>query len=441
MKLLSPLSYLAAGLSAFLLVRPKAPPASVLLWMPRMYAQALAPLLAAVGAIAALVGLRRRAWGVAGAGATAAALAARYLHSVSAYHNAFAEAFGNDWEQRLPEDLRPQLAPPRRPLRRWQIRPRRWTPMRGALPLALHQPDIVYGRHPTADTPLLADLWQPPAHLPRSGLGVIYVHGGAWRRGDKDMGTRTFFRRLAGQGHVVMDIAYTLTPDTRLEIMVGDVKRAILWFKAHAADYGVDPERIVLIGGSAGGHLALVAAYTPNHPAFQPGPDAGDAAVRAVVALYPPTDLFGMYEETQSVYGHLLASESAAVRLKDKVLLTTFTVMGFLPNGPEGKRNNYIAHLLGGAPHEIPDIYELLSPIRLLGCHCPPTLLLQGAGDFFKFSPAVRHLHEALRAAGATSVFIEYPHADHAFDLVLPQISPVAQAAIYDMERFLALMV
>ncbi len=432
MRLLSLITYLSAAASAFLLARPKNPPASVLLWLPRAYVQALAPVFAAIGLVGSLVGLFRRDWKLTAAGAVGAGLSTGYLRTVSAYHNAFAAAFGDDWEQRLPEHLRPFT-----PFRRW--RAPRWLPLRVGMPIAKRQADIVYGKNPDG-VELLADLWLPNDAIARSGLGLIYVHGGAWKRGDKDMGTRTFFRRLAGEGHVVMDIAYTLGEGTPLDVMVGDVKRAIVWQKAHAAEYGVDPDRIVLIGGSAGAHLALVSAYTPNHPAFRPGPEDGDTSVRAVVAYYPPTDLEGMYERTQTAYGHLLDAEQQDMRLKDRALFTTFDALGFLPDRPNGGRKNYIAHLLGGSPDDTPQAYALLSPIRLLGPHCPPTLLLQGTEDFFQFAPPVRQLYTDLQAASVPAVLIEYPHADHAFDLVLPQISPVAQAAIYDVERFLALI-
>ncbi len=72
-------------------------------------------------------------------------------------------------------------------------------------------------------------------------------------------------------------------------------------------------------------------------------------------------------------------------------------------------------------------------------------LLAQGAFgggvDVFGMTGSVRTLHQALRAAGVRSVLVEFPSIDHAFDLVLPQVSPVAQAATYDVERFLVLMV
>jgi acetyl esterase/lipase len=66
--------------------------------------------------------------------------------------------------------------------------------------------------------------------------------------------------------------------------------------------------------------------------------------------------------------------------------------------------------------------------------------LLQGTSDIFGMGPSVQRLHQALRAASGPSVLVEFPRTDHAFDLVLPQVSPAAQAAVHDVERFLALM-
>jgi acetyl esterase/lipase len=89
---------------------------------------------------------------------------------------------------------------------------------------------------------------------------VVYLHGSAWCMLDKDVGTRPLFRHLAAQGHV----AYWLFPETDLPGMVADAKRALAWMKHHAADLQVRPDRVVVAGGSAGGHLGLLAAYAPT---------------------------------------------------------------------------------------------------------------------------------------------------------------------------------
>ena len=116
---------------------------------------------------------------------------------------------------------------------------------------------------------------------------------------DKDIGTRPLFRHLAAQGHVIVDVAYRLFPETDLPGMVADARRALAWVKHHAADLQVQPNRIVLAGGSAGGHLALLAAYTHDDPTLTPAELAGsDPRVCGVVSLYGQADLAAHYDHT-----------------------------------------------------------------------------------------------------------------------------------------------
>ena len=83
-------------------------------------------------------------------------------------------------------------------------------------------------------------------------------------------------------------------------------------------------------------------------------------------------------------------------------------------------------------------MYDLVSPITHAGADCPPTLLLQGQHDFIMPADAARQLHQKLVEAGARSILVEFPQTTHGFDLFLPQVSPAAQAATYEVDRFLA---
>jgi acetyl esterase/lipase len=275
---------------------------------------------------------------------------------------------------------------------------------------------------------LLCDIWQPPENVARSGLAFIYLHGGCWYLFDKDFGTRSFFRHLADQGHVIMDVAYRLCPEVDIYEMLGDVKRAIAWMKANAARYQVNPERIVLSGGSAGGHLGLLAAYTPAVSALNPPDLQGrDLSVRAVVSYYGPTDLRACYEHLE----------------QQRIIGMPRVEIG-LPASGEIKTNfadaGRLDILLGGHLHEIPEIYELASPVTHIKPSSPPTLLIQGAPDIIAPITATIELHRKLTECGVPAINIVYPLTNHAFDL-LPEVSPPGQAALYDTERFLALMV
>ena len=444
--------YVSALLSIVPFLKPEDRSIAALLWLPKLLAGALSTIVGITGGVGAVVGLIRRDWKLAGAGFLGAGLAARFLREIPAPEGPFEAAFGADWADRVPDALRlpateqvPAIeqVPATKQVpaaQRAQRRARRWSLPAGAPGDAQLQRDVVYGQSPASGRALLADLWQPPAGTPRTGLGVIYVHGGAWRIGDKDMGTRTFFRRLAGLGHTILDISYTLWPEADLPTMVTEVKQAIVWLKENGPAHGVDGERIVLMGGSAGGHLALLAAYTPDHPAFQPAPDAGDTSVHGVVAYYPAVDFL-----TMPIQGgpRQPASHGVFDKVADAMMERLFRLYAEDVEARVGgaiRFDNFAAALLGGRADEIPDTYRLLSPIYHVGAHCPPTLLLQGSDDVFGLTPGVRRLHKVLEEAAIPTVLVEYPHSDHGFDLILPQVSPLAKAATLDVARFLALL-
>lgn len=420
-------SLILGFLAALLPFNPTGRTSGILLWAPKLLAGALAPLIALLGALLGALGLRKRDPLAVGAGLAALGLAGRYTALVVRPHHAFDAAFGADWPARIPPALQPRLAR------------RRWTPL--ALPPRVkHTADIVFYSDPSSGTPLRADLWLPPAGVQPTGLGVIYVHGGAWRLMRKDMFTRPLFRRLAGQGHVVMDIDYTLAPAADVPGMVADVKRAVVWLKRHASDLGISPDEIVLMGGSAGAHLAMMAAYTADDPEFQLGDGSGSTAVRGVVAFYGPADLLAIYDDVEAARERLHRRKKPW--LYGYVAEKLLQLIGLVPANTSVERSgNFMADLVGAGPEENPESYRRLSPIAHVGPHCPPTLLIQGSDDIFGLAPATRRLHAALRQANALSVLVELPQTDHAFDLALPWVSPSAQSAAYDVERFLALMV
>jgi acetyl esterase/lipase len=388
--------------------------------MGKLLAGALAPVLGIVSGLGGVLGLMRRDWRLAGAGLAGAGLAAKYIGALPSSQGAFAAAFGPDC-----------VVP----------RTRRWSLLARAPGGATWRRNLVYGRNPDTGADLLADLWAPPPGVPPSGLAAIYVHGGAWRVGDKDLGTRTFFRRLAAQGHVVLDVAYTLWPKADIPTMVGEVKQAILWLKENAGPLGVDPEHTVLMGGSAGGHLALLVAYTPDHPELPPLTGAGDTSVRGVVAFYPPAELLDWWEQFQDkILGHQGHGPQGLVDRAAEGFFAKLFMLHSRDLEQDLAFRDLQPAIVGGRPDEIPETYRLLSPLSHVGPHCPPTLLLHGSDDVFALTPGVRSLHRSLREAGVRAVLVEFPHTDHAFDLVLPAVSPVAQAATRDVERFLALL-
>jgi acetyl esterase/lipase len=426
------LAFISAGLSVLHVYRVRSTSGAALSG-PKILAGALSPVLALFGAIAAGLGALLGAPLALLGGILGVTLSGRYVARASAPHDGFQKAFGPAWEQRIPAAFRARLLP------------RRWVGVLPQVPEPRWQCDVPFWTIPGADRQLLCDVWQPPEGVPASGLAFIYLHGSGWHFIDKDVGTRPLFRHLAAQGHVVMDVAYRLCPEVNWQQMAGDPRRAVAWMKTHAAKYGVDPTRIVLAGGSAGGHLALLTAFAPDHTVLTPADVQGmDLSVCGVVSWYGPSDMRVYYTYAGIPFAMPVgeSNQDAGSRFADWIT----GAMGFEMKPPASWRpeqsvQEAMMHgLLGGSPDEAPEAYHLFSPVAHVGSHCPPTLLLQGEHDMIVSAEAVCDLADKLRAAGVPVVHVEYPQTEHAFDLILPQISPPAQAALYEAERFLALL-
>ena len=431
------LAFVSAGFSALHFYRIRSA-GGVILAVPKIVAGALAPFLIIAGLVGAALSLLARTPLALAASVFGVGASARYLWRVVTAAGDFSQAFGSGWYDRISP-----LQASRMLQGRWTWRPARPPEPRWKRDVPLY---TIAGRGgPGSERSLIADIWQPPAGVAPSGLAFIYFHGSGWHFLDKDVGTRPMFRHLAAQGHVIMDVAYRMCPETEWWGMLADVKHAIAWMKANASRYGVDPAHIVLGGGSAGAHLALLAAYTPQCDNLTPvALKDADLSVRGVVSWYGPTDMNVYYRYA----GRLLSSivgegeETPAAQLQQRLM----AMLGFDMSPPAHwqpgltVQDAMMRALLGGRPDEVPDVYRRASPVTYAAPGCPPTLLLQGEHDSFVSAEAVRALAAKLREAGVPVVHVEYPQTEHAFDIVLPRLSPAAQAALYETERFLALL-
>jgi acetyl esterase/lipase len=223
--------------------------------------------------------------------------------------------------------------------------------------------------------------------------------------------------------------------------MVADAKRAVAWVRTHAADLEIRPDRIVLAGGSAGGHLALLAASTHQDPTLTPAELAGsDPSVCGVVSLYGQADLAAHYHHT---------SQHKTCRPDDPQPdwdAPPPPWMGRLLGPNAGRLKLHIAPagrldwLVGGTPSQVPDRYAQLSPLHRVHPGCPPTLLVHGEHDEMAPVAAMRHLHQRLQQAGVPVTGVYLPHTDHAFDLLATAWSPPARTAIHVLERFLTVL-
>lgn len=425
---------LIALLSILFFVRLRWPAPA--LWAAKLFISALSPVLALTGVLAAAVGLVTGSLFLGLIGFYDALIFFIYIIRITRpprFSAEFEQIYGSQWERQI-----------RRRQKKYFIR-RRTALKLPAVPIPQMKQDVPFVTIPGSERQLLCDIWQPNEKVTRSGLAFIFLHGSAFYILDKDFCTRPFFKHLAAQGHVIMDVAYRLAPETDIMGMVYDAKRAIAWMKENADAYGVDPNRIIVGGGSAGGHLALLAAYTVNDPQFTPAELEGkDLRVCAVISEYGPTDLAVLYYHTNQ---HL-TTRAIPGKPKKKVptqvpawmkkrMGTDFHRLGF---DKEFEKTGALRPLLGGHPDECPETYALLSPLTHVHPGCPPTLLIHGEHDIMAPVKTTRDLYARLMVAKVPAVLHILPQTEHGFDFILPAISPSAHTAFYDVERFLALM-
>lgn len=422
------LGLLAAGVAAIVL----RPVNSYQGFMVKSTATAQTPALTALGALAAALGIKCRSPFAVLTGAVGAGVGATYVRKVTMGHDGFARAFGADWRSSIPPDAARRMLRHRLTWRLPRVPEPCWTR------------DVPFAVIPGTDRTLLADMWEPAAGVVRTGTAIVYLYGGSWHFFDKDVLTRPFFRQLTAQGHVVMDAGHRSCPETDIAGMVGDVHRAVAWIKRNASRYGVDPRRVVVMGGSSGAHIALLAAYAPDDGRLKPADLRGaDTSVMAVVSFYGIPELSSAFDRWLAQAGTAPAKpwvRSEPGRLANAInRLVMGRPLTAAQSPPAPPIQQLMRNLLGGSPAEVPGMVPLGSPMYHVSAACPATLMFQGTHDAVVPLASARELQRALATAGVPVIYVEYPWTEHAFDLMYPPLAnPAAKAALYDVERFLA---
>lgn len=208
---------------------------------------------------------------------------------------------------------------------------------------------------------------------------LIYVHGGSWGGGDPRRQFRTITHHLAAEGWVMVTIRYPFSPAATFPEHLVAVNRAIHWARTEGMAYGIDPQRIAIAGGSAGAHLAALAALSNgNH---QPGFEDADTSVAAAVVLYGIYDFFNRNR----------------VRYDWPVI---------------PKR------VMKAPPAEAEELYRQASPIDQVHPGSPPFLVVHGTHDSLVPPGESVHFVEALQRAGASAEYLPVYGAQHAFDVL-----------------------
>lgn len=228
-------------------------------------------------------------------------------------------------------------------------------------------PDVEYANL-NGFRPLLLDLYRPAAGGDGHPLPlVIYVHGGGWRHGDsRTTGAFTNFPRvlasLAARGYVVAAIGYRLIGEARYPAPVRDVNAAIAYLRLHAHEWGLDPERIVLWGASAGGYLAAMSATTCHDPRFAPPLSTGRMSRRQAAAA------------SASRVSHCVQAVVSWYGLFDLGPLAAET-------GSNPAIGAVVRNFLGCARGSCRELARGASPLGAVSPAAPPMLLMAGTAD------------------------------------------------------------
>lgn len=227
---------------------------------------------------------------------------------------------------------------------------------------------------------------------PKTGTGpfpaVVFIHGGAWAGGERTA-YRSMIEKAARRGYVAATISYRLTgfdPKTSsgkvpFPAQIHDCKCAIRWIRSAAGKYHIDPERVGVTGGSAGGHLSLLVGLVDQQAGMEGNGGHANfpSAVRAVVNYCGPTDLVQEYNDVKAVQPFLQA-------------------------------------LCGGTPDLAGEAYKIASPVTYVSRQGPPVLTVHGDRDDIVPVEQARSLDEVMKQAGAPHELLILSGQGHAFE-------------------------
>lgn len=245
--------------------------------------------------------------------------------------------------------------------------------------------NITYGK--AGDTELKLDLARPHGDGPFPA--IVFIHGGGWAKGNRQ-GYRGQIQEAARRGYVAATISYRLMQYDETEketttaapvfpAQIHDAKAAIRWMRANAKNYDVDPNRIGVTGGSAGGHLSLLVGLTDPSSGLEgdSGNPEQSSRVQAVVNVFGPTDMAACYQKSSVAWVFRL--------------------------------------FLGGTPSEAAERYKAASPITYVSKDDPPVLTLHGDNDALVPVEQAKMLDERMKAAGASHTLMVFQGKGHGF--------------------------
>lgn len=267
--------------------------------------------------------------------------------------------------------------------------------------------DVTYVRRGERD--LRLDLYLPAQRQDVALPAIVFVHGGGWRVGVRD-NFAPMAIRMAQRGYAAATITYRLADDAPYPAAVQDARAAVRWLRAHAAQYAVDPGRIAIAGGSAGGQIASLAGVAGGIVKFDPGsgPETVPADVQAIVNI----DGVGDFE-----------GEVARLRADPAI-------------PKPAAWSDWFGTWFRGPNDVLPTLWREASPLTHVGPDTPPMLFI-GSG-VPRFSIGRESMVKKLHAAGVASEVKVFGDTPHSFWLFDPWLQATVEAADAFLQQHLS---
>jgi acetyl esterase/lipase len=254
--------------------------------------------------------------------------------------------------------------------------------------------DVVYGRK--FGTALTLDVFTPEPKSRSNGLGLVWVVSGGWFSAHEAINPG-FVRPFTDRGYTVFAVVHGSQPRYTIPEVVQDMSRAVRFIRAHAKEYGIDPERLGIYGGSAGGHLSLmqgVAGDAGKSDARDPI-DRESSRVRAVACFFPPTDFLNYGHDGENAMGRgVLAAFKAPFEFQE----FDQSRRDFVPVVDEAERLR---------------IGRAISPVTHVSPDDPPTLIIHGDADKLVPIQQAERFAAAMRDAKVPVKLVVKPGAGH----------------------------
>lgn len=266
--------------------------------------------------------------------------------------------------------------------------------------------DVVYGRK--YGVALTLDVFTPRKNA--NGAAAVFVVSGGWVSAREFLGFAGpgFINELVNRGYTVFAVVHGSQPKFTIPEIVQDMHRSVRFIRHHAKEYGVDPDRIGIYGGSAGGHLSLMQglAGDKGDPAAKDAVDKESSRVQAVACFYPPTDFLNYGKDGEVALGRGVLSGFRAP---------------FDFHELDKKSNSFVPVT---DEQKVLEIGRKISPVNHVSADDPPTLIIHGDADKLVPIQQAEILIKKLKDTGVEAKLVTKPGAAHGWpdqakDLVL----------------------